>query len=156
MIGCKIFTTDRRSGFRLACELHFVPYKKALDARYFNEKEKDVRKKSTKPVLKTYWKIEEEATKVYTRKSFSIFQDEPFNCQQYKATKVQTEGESKMYILCVFMKKSNLDSLPHQYVLERWTINAKSQAIHEIPNSDVQVSTHEDPIMRKSHLMMQF
>ncbi|XP_035550049.1 protein FAR1-RELATED SEQUENCE 5-like [Juglans regia] len=72
-------------------------YEKALDARYFKEKEKDVRTKSSWPVLKTCWEIEEEAAKVYTRKSFNIFQDELFNCQRYKATKVQQEGESKMY-----------------------------------------------------------
>ncbi|KAG6624339.1 hypothetical protein CIPAW_16G019500 [Carya illinoinensis] len=170
-------------------------YEKALDARYFKEKEKDVRTKSTRPVLKTCWEIEEEAAKVYTRKSFNIFQDELFNCQRYKATKVHQEGESKTYevaprgndkriyyvsldcieakaicichmfeflgimcrhILCVFMKKNNLDCLPHHYVLERWTINAKSRAICDIPNSEGHVSTQEDPTIRKSRLMMQF
>ncbi|XP_035548651.1 protein FAR1-RELATED SEQUENCE 5-like [Juglans regia] len=170
-------------------------YEKALDARYFKEKDKDVRTKSSRPVLKACWEIEEEVAKVYTRKFFNIFQDELFNCQRYKATKVQQEGESKMYevapkgkdkriyyvtfnckeakaicichmfefvgilcrhILCVFMKKSNLDTLSHQYVLDRWTINAKSRAIREIPNPKGHVSTQEDPIMRKSHLMMKF
>ncbi|XP_041011413.1 protein FAR1-RELATED SEQUENCE 5-like [Juglans microcarpa x Juglans regia] len=60
------------------------------------------------------------------------------------------------HILCVFMKKSNLDNLSHQYVLERWTINAKNRAIREIPNPEGHVSIQEDPIMRKSHLMMKF
>ncbi|KAF8408854.1 hypothetical protein HHK36_004923 [Tetracentron sinense] len=170
-------------------------YEKALDARYFKEKGKDVRTKSTRAVLKTCWTIEEEAAKVYTRKSFKIFQDELFNSQRYKATKVQKEDESKMYevapngkdkriyyvtlesgeakaictchmfeflgivcrhILCVLVKKSKLDMLPYHYVVERWTINAKSRAILEIPVFDGHVMIKEDPIMRKSKLMMQF
>ena len=172
-----------------------VQYEKALDARYFKEKEKDVRTKSSRPVLKTCWPIEEQAGKVYTRKSFSIFQGELFNSQRYKATKVQTEGENKIYevactgkdqhvyyvtleskearaicachmfefvgilcrhILCVFAKKSNLDVLLPQYVLRRWTINAKSRSILEIPISEEHVMVEEDPIMRKNKLMMQF
>ncbi|KAG6648959.1 hypothetical protein CIPAW_07G179900 [Carya illinoinensis] len=123
-------------------------YEKALDARYFKEKEKDVRTKSTKAVLKTCWK------------SFQIFQDELFNSQRYKASKVQKKGESKMYaesgetkatctchmfeflgivcrhILCVLTKKSKLDVLLYHYVVERWTINAKSRAIVELPVSE--------------------
>ncbi|KAF5477213.1 hypothetical protein F2P56_003878 [Juglans regia] len=189
----KFFKDYVRSSTMVSDFVH--QYEKALDACYFKEKEKDVRTKSSRPVLKTCWGIEEEAVKVYTRKSFSIFQAELFNCQRYKATKVQTEGESKMYevapkgndkriyyvsvdcrsstaictchmfeflgilcrhILCVFMKKSNLDCLPPNYVLEKWTINAKSRAIREIPNYEGHVSNGEDQIMRKSHLMMQF
>ncbi|KAG6702816.1 hypothetical protein I3842_07G055100 [Carya illinoinensis] len=36
------------------------------------------------------------------------------------------------HILCVLRKKSKLDMLPHHYILERWTINAKSRAILDI------------------------
>ncbi|KAF5469479.1 hypothetical protein F2P56_013547 [Juglans regia] len=68
-------------------------YEKAIDARYFKEKEKDVRTKSTRAILKTCHKIEEEAAMVYTRKSFMIFQDELFNSQRYKSTKIFKEGE---------------------------------------------------------------
>ncbi|KAG7990901.1 hypothetical protein I3843_02G047900 [Carya illinoinensis] len=189
----KFFKDYVRSSTMVSDFVH--QYEKALNARYFKEKEKDVRTKLTKLVLRTCWKIEEEAAKVYIRKSFNIFQEELFNRQQYKMTKVQKDGESKMYemapngkdariyyvtldsrqtqaictchkfeflgllcrhILCVFMKKSNLDMLPHHYVLERWTINAKSRAILEIPNSDGPFPTQEDPILQKSHLMMQF
>ncbi|KAG2681169.1 hypothetical protein I3760_06G050300 [Carya illinoinensis] len=190
----KFFKDYVRSSTMVSDFVH--QYEKALSARYFKEKEKDVRTKSSNPVLRTCWKIEEEAAKVYTRKSFNIFQEELFNCQRYKMTKVQQDEESKMYevapngkdgriyyvtldsrggtqaictchkfeflgilcrhILCVFMKKSNIDMLPHHYVLERWTINAKSRAILEIPNSEGPFPTQEDPILRKSHLMMQF
>ncbi|XP_042988834.1 protein FAR1-RELATED SEQUENCE 5-like [Carya illinoinensis] len=189
----KFFKDYVRSSTMVSDFVH--QYEKALSARYFKEKEKDVRTKSSNPILRTCWKIEEETVKVYTRKSFNIFQEELFNCQRYKMIKVQQYEESKMYevapngkdgriyyvtldsrqtqaictchkfeflgilcrhILCVFMKKSNLDMLPHHYVLERWTINAKSRAILEIPNSEGPFPTREDPILRKSHLMMQF
>ncbi|KAG7975489.1 hypothetical protein I3843_06G102100 [Carya illinoinensis] len=178
----KFFKDYVRSSTMVSDFVH--QYEKALDARYFKEKEKDVRTKSTRAVLKTCWTIEEEAAKVYTRKSFEIFQDELFNSQRYKATKVQKEGESKMYevapngkdkrvyyvnlesrepkaictchmfefigivcrhILCVLAKKSRLDVLPSHYVVERWTINAKSRAILEIPVFEGHVMTQEDP-----------
>ncbi|KAG7995686.1 hypothetical protein I3843_01G122200 [Carya illinoinensis] len=156
----KFFKDYVRSSTMVSDFVH--QYEKALSARYFKEKEKDVRTKSSNPVLRTCWKIEEEAAKL-------------FNCQRYKMTKVQQDEESKMYevapngkdgriyyvtldsrggtqaictchkfeflgilcrhILCVFMKKSNLDMLPHHY--------------GPFP-------TQEDPILRKSHLMMQF
>ncbi|KAG2702362.1 hypothetical protein I3760_06G085400 [Carya illinoinensis] len=189
----KFFKDYVRSSTMVSDFVH--QYEKALDACYFKEKEKDVRTKSTRAVLKTCWTIEEEAAKVYTRKSFEIFQNELFNSQRYKATKVQKEGESKMYevapngkdkrvyyvnlesrepkaictchmfefigivcrhILCVLVKKSRLDVLPSHYVVERWTINAKSRAILEIPVFEGHVMTQEDPIMRKNKLMMQF
>ncbi|KAG7957021.1 hypothetical protein I3843_11G153900 [Carya illinoinensis] len=180
----KFFKDYVRSSTMVSDFVH--QYEKALDARYFKEKEKDMKTKSTKAVLKTCWAIEEEAASMYTRKSFEIFQDELFNSQRYKASKVQKEGESKMYavapngkekriyyvtlesgevkaictchmfeflgivcrhILCVLTKKSKLD---------RWTINAKSRAILEIPVSEGHVMTQEDSIMRKNKLMMQF
>ncbi|XP_042954688.1 protein FAR1-RELATED SEQUENCE 5-like [Carya illinoinensis] len=133
-------------------------YEKVIDARYFKEKEKDVRTKSTQAIMKTCHKIEEEATIVYTIKSFMIYQDELFNSQRYKLTKFFKEGESKTYamspygketllyyvtlesgeeiptctchmfefmgflcrhILCVLCKKSKLDRLLQQHVLER-------------------------------------
>ncbi|XP_042980200.1 protein FAR1-RELATED SEQUENCE 5-like [Carya illinoinensis] len=91
----KFFKDYIRSSTMVSDFVH--QYEKTLDARYFKEKEKYVRTKSTKAVLKTCWTIKEEATKVYIRKSFEIFQDVLFNSQQYKVTKVQKEGESKMY-----------------------------------------------------------
>ncbi|KAG2665634.1 hypothetical protein I3760_15G017000 [Carya illinoinensis] len=60
------------------------------------------------------------------------------------------------HILCVVGKKSKLDLLPHQYILERWTINAKSRTILDIPTSDGHVMRQDDPTLRKSKFMMQF
>ncbi|KAG6702791.1 hypothetical protein I3842_07G052900 [Carya illinoinensis] len=189
----KFFKDYVRSSTMVSDFVH--QYEKALDARYFKEKEKDVQTKSTRAVMKTLWKIESDAASVYTRKSFMIFQDELFNSQRYIPTKVGKKGERRIYvvtpngkeqpiyhvtlesgdakaictchmfefvgilcrhILCVLGKKSKLDMLPHHYILERWTINVKSRAILDIPNSDGHVMTHDDPMMRKSKLMMQF
>ncbi|XP_042980235.1 protein FAR1-RELATED SEQUENCE 5-like [Carya illinoinensis] len=169
-------------------------YEKALAARYFKEKEKDVRTNSLRAILKTPLKIEEEAALVYTRKSFLIFQDELFNSLRYKATKLSKDGERKTYgvvvcgkekplyhvtlengdeyatctcrmwefmgflcrhILCVFGKKSKLDKLSQHWVKERWTINAKTQLITDIPLIEGQVREgQDDPMMRKSKLMI--
>ncbi|XP_042978660.1 protein FAR1-RELATED SEQUENCE 5-like [Carya illinoinensis] len=189
----KFFKDCVRSSTMVSDFVH--QYEKALDARYFKEKEKDVQTKSTQAVMKTLWKIEADAASVYTRKSFMIFQDELFNSQRYIPIKVGKEGERRIYgitpngkeqpiyhvtlesgdakaictchmfefvgilcrhILCVIGKKSKLDMLPHHYILEKWTINAKSWANLDIPNFDGHVMTHDDPMMRKSKLMMQF
>ncbi|XP_042969178.1 protein FAR1-RELATED SEQUENCE 5-like [Carya illinoinensis] len=170
-------------------------YEKAIDARYFKEKEKDVRTKSTRAIMKTPLKIEEEAAMVYTRKSFMIFQNELFDSLRYQARKLSKEGETKTYgvnahgketplyhvtlegdekhatcichkwefmeilcrhILCVFGKKMKLDRLPQHYVLERWTINAKSQPIPDIPSPEGHVREGlDEPTMRKIKTMLQ-
>ncbi|KAG7992258.1 hypothetical protein I3843_02G119000 [Carya illinoinensis] len=176
----KFFKDYVRSSTMVSDFVH--QYEKALDTRYFKEKEKDVRTKSTLAILKTGYKIEEEAAIVYTRKSFMVFQEELFNSQRYKSTKCRSDCESKTYgvtlqgketpiyyvilesgqekatctchmfefvgilcrhILCVFGKKFKLDSLSQHYVLERWTVKAKSRPILEIP-------------VPEGHLMMQF
>jgi len=59
-------------------------YEKALDARYFKEKQKDVKTKTSRPILKTCYKMEVEAAKVYTREYFLMFQEELFNSQNFK------------------------------------------------------------------------
>jgi hypothetical protein len=47
-------------------------YEKALDTRYFKEKERDVKPKASRPFLKTCYKMEAEAAKVYTRVFFDV------------------------------------------------------------------------------------
>jgi hypothetical protein len=64
-------------------------YEKALNAHYFKEKEIDVKTKTSRPILKTCYKMEAKAAKVYTRESlFSfLFQEELFNSQNYNSFK---------------------------------------------------------------------
>ncbi|XP_035545018.1 protein FAR1-RELATED SEQUENCE 5-like [Juglans regia] len=189
----KFFKDYVRSSTMVSDFVH--QYEKAIDARYFKEKEKDVRTKSTRAIMKTPFKIEEEAAIVYTRKSFTIFQDELFNSLRYQARKLYVSGEAKTYgvtahgketpiyhvtlegdeghatctchkwefmgilcrhILCVFGKKAKLNILPQHYVLDRWTINAKSRPIPDIPCSDDQVwQVQDEATMRKSKSMIQ-
>ncbi|KAK1564838.1 hypothetical protein Q3G72_012661 [Acer saccharum] len=140
-------------------------YKKAIDVHYFKEKEKDVRTKSTWAILKTPLKIEEEAATVYTRKSFTIFQVELFDSLWYQAKNLSKEGETKTYGVITYGKETplyhvtleaKLDRLPQCYILDRWTMNAKSRPIPDIPCSEGQVQQGEDEAtMRKFKSMIQ-
>ncbi|XP_057473273.1 protein FAR1-RELATED SEQUENCE 5-like [Actinidia eriantha] len=165
-------------------------YEIALDKRFASEKERDVETTTTKAILKTCYKMEEEAAKTYTRKIFLLFQEELFSSQKHRASKYCEEGTRKTYrvlpngkekpmyevvldgienkaiclchmfefvgipcrhILAVFVKKCLVDYLPQQYVLRRWTMNAKRHGevvVHEGP----QISS---TLLRNS-LMMEF
>ena len=72
-------------------------YEKALDARYIKKKEKDVKTKTYRPILKTCYKMEVQAANVYTKKSFFMFQEELFNSQKYTSSKHLEEGGKKIY-----------------------------------------------------------
>lgn len=72
-------------------------YEKALDERYQSEKERDVETRTAKAILKTCYKIEAEAAKVYSRKSFLLFQEELFSSQKHKACRYREEGTIKTY-----------------------------------------------------------
>jgi hypothetical protein len=169
-------------------------YDKALNACYLKEKEKYVKTKTSRPILKTCYKMEVEVAKVYTRKSFFMFQEELFKNQKYNSSK-HREGRKKIYrvthherqslfyevaldvlgkkatctchmfefvgILCrhilqVFLKKSLVDILPQHFVLERWTINAKSRIIHGISSDEIQVETQYSSTLMRNSLKLQF
>ncbi|KAG6662611.1 hypothetical protein CIPAW_03G254300 [Carya illinoinensis] len=100
----KFFKDYVRSSTMVSDFVH--QYEVAIDARYFKEKEKDVRTKSTRAILKTPLKIEEEAALIYTRKSFMIFQDELFDSLRYISRKLSTESESKTYGVTPYGKET--------------------------------------------------
>ncbi|XP_042983355.1 protein FAR1-RELATED SEQUENCE 5-like [Carya illinoinensis] len=81
-------------------------YDKALNTRYLSEKEKDVKIKTTKPIMRTCFKVEEEAAKIYTRNSFIHFQEKLFQSQRYKASKTREEDERKIYLVTLDGKES--------------------------------------------------
>ncbi|KAG6716510.1 hypothetical protein I3842_04G053000 [Carya illinoinensis] len=154
-------------------------YDKALKARYLSEKEKDVKTKTTKPIMRTCFKVEEEAAKIYTRKSFIHFQEELFQSQRYKASKTQspayevTIGREKLNVSCtccqfefieflcrhslhILGKKSMMNIILQSYVLKRWTINAKSRVIHGICGDEGLVDTIPTAFVMKHRLIRQF
>ncbi|KAG6644800.1 hypothetical protein CIPAW_08G077800 [Carya illinoinensis] len=137
-------------------------YEKALDARYFKKKEKDNELFNSQRYI---------PTKVGKDGESKIYRVTPNDKEKPIYHVTLESGEAKAictchifkfvgilyrHILCVLRKKSKLDLLPHHYILKRWSINAKSQAILDIPNSDGHVLTQDDPMLRESKLMMQF
>jgi len=55
-----------------------------------------------------------------------------------------------------FLKKSLVDILPQHYVLERWTINAKSRIIHGISSDEIQVETQNSSTLMRNTLKLKF
>ncbi|TXG51184.1 hypothetical protein EZV62_023708 [Acer yangbiense] len=138
----------------------FQQYEKAIDARYFKEKEKDVRTKFTQAILKTPLKIEEEAATVYTRKSFTIIQAELFDSLRYQAKNLSKKGETKTYGVKAYGKETPLYHVTLEgdegHATYRWTMNAKSRPIPDIPCFEGQVQQGEDEAtMRKFKSMIQ-
>ncbi|KAG2708163.1 hypothetical protein I3760_05G179300 [Carya illinoinensis] len=156
-------------------------YEKTLDSRYFKERENDVRTKSTRAIMKmksflilqdelfnSQWYIPTKIGKDGESKIYGVTQNDkekPIYQVTLDSGEVKAICTCHMFefvgilcrhILCVLGKKSKLDLLPHHYILERWTINAKSRTILDIPNSDGHVIRQDDPMLRKSKLMMQF
>ncbi|XP_065628089.1 protein FAR1-RELATED SEQUENCE 5-like [Quercus suber] len=146
-------------------------YELALNANYLKEKEQDVKTKNSVPILKTSYKLEAEAAKVYTRKMLMKFQEELFCSKKYKASKYHEEGVKKIckvvphgkespfyevHILAVLVKKSLVHFLPSHYILERWTINAKKHIVHDISSDVIQVEPQVSSTMMRNCLMLQF
>ncbi|OMO66114.1 hypothetical protein COLO4_30765 [Corchorus olitorius] len=102
-----------------------IQYDKALDARYNKEREQNFKTMNSKPILKTMYPMEKEASIVYTRKMFRKFQDELIHSQQYVAEKINAVEQVYKHQLAVLIKKK-VHSIPnHHYFLDRWTRNAK-------------------------------
>ncbi|KAI5439588.1 hypothetical protein KIW84_025106 [Lathyrus oleraceus] len=72
-------------------------YEKALDARYNKEREKTFKTRNSKPLLRTLYPMEEETSKIYTRKMFRIFQDELVGSQLFITEKVKFSIEVSTY-----------------------------------------------------------
>ncbi|OMO79265.1 hypothetical protein COLO4_24493 [Corchorus olitorius] len=83
-----------------------IQYDKALDARYNKEREQNFKTMNSKPILKTMYPMEKEASMVYTRKMFRKFQDELIHSQQYVAEKINAVAQVYKYRVHEFdMKK---------------------------------------------------
>ncbi|KAG6717926.1 hypothetical protein I3842_04G125000 [Carya illinoinensis] len=170
-------------------------YEKALNARYLSEKLKDVKTKTSRPIMKTCLSIEEALANLYTRKSFLIFQEELFSSQRFKSHKAREQDERKIYlvaipgrekpayevtlendknvvsctclkfefigflcrhILHILTRKNCLDLVLQSYVLERWTVNAKSRMVQGICVDEGPLETIPIAFIKKHRLMRQF
>ncbi|XP_042979986.1 protein FAR1-RELATED SEQUENCE 5-like [Carya illinoinensis] len=79
--------------------------------------------------MKTPFKIEEEVAKVYTRKSFMIFQDELFNSLPNQARKLNVIGEVKTYGVTAYGKETPIyhvtlegDEVHATYTCHMWGV----------------------------------
>ncbi|XP_058752209.1 protein FAR1-RELATED SEQUENCE 5-like [Vicia villosa] len=128
-------------------------YEKALDARYNSERHKTFKTLNSKPLLRTLYPMEEEVSKIYTRKMFRIFQDELVSSQMFIAEKIDFSTEVSTYKVHEICKEKpnyhvTFNVISKEYVLRRWTINAKKekskglaiQELHEGKNKDSSTS----------------
>ncbi|OMO65418.1 Cysteine-rich receptor-like protein kinase [Corchorus capsularis] len=106
-----------------------IQYDKALDARYNKEREQSFKTMNSKPILRTMYPMEKEASMVYTRKMFRKFQDELIHSQQFVAEKINAVEQVYKYGVHEFDKKKpeyivtfDVSSTTTAY---RWTRNAK-------------------------------
>lgn len=72
-------------------------YEKPLDTRYNSERHKTFKTLNSKPLLRTLYPMEEEVSKIYTRKMFRIFQDELVSSQMFIAEKIDFSTEVSTY-----------------------------------------------------------
>ncbi|XVF37402.1 hypothetical protein REPUB_Repub20aG0004800 [Reevesia pubescens] len=82
-----------------------IQYEKALDARCNKEREKTFKTMNSKPILKTYYPMEKEVSKVYTRKMFRKFQEKLVHSQQYVVEKIIVNDEVYSYKVHEFDKE---------------------------------------------------
>lgn len=77
-------------------------YKQALDDRYEKEARAEFETFYTKPILKTPLPMEKQVAEVYTRKLFSVFQDEIYESLVLAVKLSQDDGLSKAYEVARF------------------------------------------------------
>jgi len=94
-------------------------YEKNLDVHYNKEREKNVKIRISKPLLRTLYPMEEKASNIYTRKVFKIFQDELARSQIFIAEKVEFSIEVSTYkIHEIYKKKPNYHVTFHDTLKE--------------------------------------
>jgi len=100
----KFFKDNVRSSITISDFVY--QYDQALNVRYVKEKEQDVKTKNSMPILKTCYKMEVEATKIYIRKMFMKFPEELFCSKIYKASKYCEKGVKKICKMVAHGKES--------------------------------------------------
>ncbi|XP_043687172.1 protein FAR1-RELATED SEQUENCE 5-like [Telopea speciosissima] len=86
-------------------------YEKALDDRFEKEARAEFDTFYTKPVLKTPLPIEKQAAEIYTRKMFTLFQDEIFESLVLAVKKIREDGEISTYEVARFDEEHRVYSV---------------------------------------------
>ncbi|KAK6916084.1 MULE transposase domain [Dillenia turbinata] len=156
-------------------------YEKAVNSWHEKEIKADSDTVNIIPVLKTPSPMEKQAANIYTRRIFMKFQEELVETLANPATKIEESGTITIYrvakfgedlkahtvrfnafemkascscqihILAVF-KAKNVLTLPSQYVMKRWTRNAKSGIMVDGHALDVPTNSQESLMVRYSNL----
>ncbi|KAK8990997.1 hypothetical protein V6N11_062023 [Hibiscus sabdariffa] len=169
-----------------------LKFEEALDDRYNKEREKNFKTINSKPILKTLYPMEAEASCIYTRKLFRMFQDELIHAQKYVADRAGVTDGVKVYkvhefsrekptytvtfnislndvvcnchkfeymgilcrhVLAIFIKKKVL-SLPSQYILCRWTKDAKKNDNLDIIQNEIADKVYESSTLWFNSIML--
>ncbi|XP_043703502.1 protein FAR1-RELATED SEQUENCE 5-like isoform X2 [Telopea speciosissima] len=86
-------------------------YEKALDDRFEKEARAEFDTFYTKPVLKTPLPIEKQAAEIYTRKMFTIFQDEIFESLVLAVKKIREDDEISTFEVARFDEQHKVYSV---------------------------------------------
>ncbi|OMO63738.1 FAR1-related protein [Corchorus capsularis] len=99
----------------------------------------------SKPVLKTLYSMEAEASQIYTRKLFRMFQDELVHTQEYVADRVNVDGDSKT------------DGIQKPMGIQkhtRWTRNAKTNGTVDLLRDTLVKNTSESSTLWFNSVML--
>ncbi|XP_010259175.1 PREDICTED: protein FAR1-RELATED SEQUENCE 5-like isoform X2 [Nelumbo nucifera] len=100
-------------------------YEKALDDRFEKEARAEFDTFYTKPVLKTPLPIEKQAAEIYTRKIFSIFQEEIFESLVLAVKKSGEDGETSIYGVARFDEEHKIYSVAFNVSDQRASCSCK-------------------------------
>ncbi|XP_073101267.1 protein FAR1-RELATED SEQUENCE 1-like [Elaeis guineensis] len=119
-------------------------FKRAVIARRDQESDADFQSNFSRPILKISMNIEAEAAKFYPKEIFKFFQEELVNGLSYHHEKVTNSEDISTFLVwkkdkqtCRIVTfdhnsqdaKCDVLSIPPQYVMKRWTKDAKSGTV---------------------------
>ncbi|XP_050374583.1 protein FAR1-RELATED SEQUENCE 5-like [Argentina anserina] len=135
----------------------FIHYERLLADRQYKELIADFKMLQTSLMLIVEVAILQHARDMYTPEAFQLFQNEytrSLNYKVYKVGKKEETSEYKVSYMGKFLDKKNVSKIPTEYILKRWTRNAKGRTI---TNYHVPSDNHKESIgKRYGHLCRSF
>ncbi|KAL2972298.1 hypothetical protein AAZX31_15G247200 [Glycine max] len=128
-----------------------IQYEKTFDARYNMERDKTFKIVNSKPLMQTCYAMEEKASKFYMRILFVANKIKlSIEVSRYKVHEIYKE-KSNYYTCAKCIPKEKGFSLPAQYILSRWTINAKKEKAKGLASEDFHEDNNEASDKKKHH-----